>query len=51
VGELVVTLVNEHLNAGYHEYEFNASNLASGIYIYRIKADNFVDTKKMILLR
>ena len=51
VGELVVTLVNEHLNAGYHEYEFNASNISSGIYIYRILADDFVETKKMILLK
>ncbi len=51
VGELVVTLVNEHLNAGYHEYEFNASKLSSGIYIYRIKADDFVETKKMVLLK
>ena len=51
LGELVVTLVNKHLNSGYHEYEFNASNLSSGIYIYRIKAGNFVETKKMLLLK
>jgi len=51
VGELVATLVNEHLNAGYHEYEFNASNISSGIYIYRILADDFVETKKMVLMK
>ncbi len=51
LGELVSTLVNEQLNAGYHEYSFHSSNLASGIYIYRIKAGDFVDTRKMVLLR
>ena len=51
LGELVSTLVNEHLQSGHYEYEFKASNLASGIYIYRIKAGDFVETKKMVLLR
>ena len=51
LGELVSTLVNEQLKTGYHQYEFNASNLASGIYIYRIIADDFVETKKMVLLK
>ncbi|RQW80856.1 MAG: T9SS C-terminal target domain-containing protein [Geobacter sp.] len=51
LGELVSTLVDEQMKAGYYEYEFNASNLASGIYIYRIKADDFVETKKMVLLK
>lgn len=47
----VTTLVNEEKPAGYYEVEFNASSLASGIYFYRIQAENFVDTKKMILLK
>ncbi|HSW55032.1 MAG TPA: T9SS type A sorting domain-containing protein [Ignavibacteriaceae bacterium] len=51
LGELVTTLVNEQLKTGYHQYEFNASDLASGVYIYRIIADDFVETKKMVLLR
>jgi hypothetical protein len=51
LGELVSTLVNEQLKSGYHQYEFDASNLASGIYIYRIIAGDFVETKKMVLLR
>ena len=51
LGELVSTLVNEQLKSGYHQYEFDASNLASGVYIYRIKAGDFVETKKMVLLR
>ena len=51
LGELVSTLVNEQKKPGYYEYEFNASNLASGVYLYRIKAGDFVETKKMVLLR
>jgi len=51
LGELVSTLVDEQLKIGYHEYEFDATNLASGVYIYRIIAGDFVETKKMVLLR
>ena len=51
LGELVTTLANEQMKAGYYEYEFNASNLASGIYLYRIKGGNFVETKKMVIIR
>jgi hypothetical protein len=39
------------MNAGYHEVEFNAQNLSSGIYFYRIDAGEFQDVKKMVLLR
>jgi hypothetical protein len=51
LGEEVSTLVNADLKAGQHEYQFNSSNLASGIYLYRLQAGSFVETKKMILLR
>jgi len=51
LGQRVARLVNEEMNAGYHEVNFNAQNLASGIYIYRIVAKGFVDVKKMILLK
>ena len=51
LGELVSTLVDEQMKEGYYEYEFNASKLASGIYIYRISADDFLETKKMVLLK
>ncbi|NTW44777.1 MAG: T9SS type A sorting domain-containing protein, partial [Anaerolineaceae bacterium] len=37
--------------AGYHSVDFNASELPSGGYFYRIQSGNFIDTKKMILLR
>ena len=50
-GQEVKTLVNEQQPSGQYEVQFNESNLASGIYFYRIKAGSFIDTKKMILLR
>jgi photosystem II stability/assembly factor-like uncharacterized protein len=44
-------LVNENLNAGSYEYEFNAVNLSSGVYFYRISAGDFTNIKKMILVK
>ncbi|MCO6472379.1 MAG: T9SS type A sorting domain-containing protein, partial [Melioribacteraceae bacterium] len=51
LGSEVATLVNEKLEAGVYEFNFNASNLPSGAYIYRIQTDNFQSTKKMMLLK
>ena len=51
IGQRVEILLNQHMNAGYHEVEFNAQNLSSGIYFYSIKAGEFQDVKKMVLLR
>jgi photosystem II stability/assembly factor-like uncharacterized protein len=51
LGEKVKELKNEIMKPGYYEVEFNASSLASGVYSYRIKAGDFVETKKMVLLR
>lgn len=51
LGNEVVTLIDEYRNAGIYEVEFNGSNLASGVYFYRIQAGTFFDTKKMILLK
>ena len=51
LGEVVASLVNEEKPAGNYEVNFNAANLSSGVYFYRISAGNFVETKKMILLR
>jgi CubicO group peptidase (beta-lactamase class C family) len=51
LGQKVATLVNERQKAGYHQIEWDASGFASGIYYYRIEAGEFVDVKKMILLR
>lgn len=55
LGELVTTLVNGSVEAGYQKVSFNASNLTSGTYIYQIKAvgsnKTFTDTKKMLLMK
>ena len=51
LGQEVTRLVNKQLKAGYHEVEFNNSNYSSGIYFYRIQAGDYVETKKMILLK
>lgn len=51
LGKEVTTLVNENKAAGKYSINFDAKNLASGVYLYRIKAGNYVSTKKMMLLR
>ncbi len=51
IGEKVETLVNEFKNAGKYKLNFNAENLRSGVYFYTIKADNFISTRKMVLIR
>ena len=51
LGNEVATLVNEEKLAGNYEVEFSAKGLASGIYYYQLRAGNFVETKKMVLLR
>jgi len=51
LGREVKTLMNETKPVGYYEINFNASDLPSGTYIYEIRAGNFVETKKMILLK
>jgi len=50
-GREVRTLVNEKLAAGSYSYDFNASELPSGVYFYQLQADGFIETKKMILLK
>ena len=51
LGSEVATLVNEEKLAGKYEVNFNASSLASGVYIYKIQAGSFINSKKMILLK
>ncbi len=51
LGSEVFQLVSDKKESGIYEVEFKAENLPSGIYIYRIVADNFVQTKKMIFLK
>ena len=52
LGEEVATLVSEKFTAGKYKYEWDASRLASGVYLYRLEAgNNFIKTKKLILLK
>jgi photosystem II stability/assembly factor-like uncharacterized protein len=51
LGEEIRILLNEEKEAGYHLINFNGSDLPSGVYFYQLKASNFSETKKMILLR
>jgi len=51
LGSEIVTLVNEEKPIGSYEVKFDATNLPSGIYFYRIQAGSFVETKKMLLLK
>lgn len=50
-GKEVKTLVNEQMDAGIFEIDFNASGLSSGVYFYRLSAGDFSDVKKMILTK
>ncbi|MCK5033634.1 MAG: T9SS type A sorting domain-containing protein, partial [Calditrichia bacterium] len=47
----IAVLVNEYKLAGKITLEFDASNLSSGLYFYQMRTDEFISTKKMILLR
>lgn len=51
LGQIVTELVNEYLDAGFHQYEFNGSNLTSGIYFYKMQSGSFTDIKKMLLIK
>lgn len=51
LGEKVATLINSNVKAGRYELTFDASQLASGIYVYKINAGDFTSSKKMILLK
>jgi len=51
LGQEVKNLVNRRLDAGYYNVNFTATGLASGLYIYRITTDSFVNTKKMLIVK
>jgi N-acetylneuraminic acid mutarotase len=51
IGEEIAVLVNKEQDKGYHKVEFDAANLSSGVYFYQLKAGNFIQTRKMILVK
>lgn len=51
LGSEVATLVNENKEAGTHSVRFNAVGLPSGIYLYKIEGDKFLENRKMIILK
>jgi hypothetical protein len=51
LGQKVMTLVNENRSAGWHTVTLNATDLSSGVYVYRIQAGGMVQTKKLMLVK
>ena len=51
LGKEITTLVNEEKPEGQYSLNFNAGNFPSGVYFYTIRAGNFIETKKMLLLK
>lgn len=51
LGQNVAELVNGEIEAGYHEAQFDARNLGSGVYFYRLQAGSFVEARKLLLVR
>lgn len=51
LGRHIKTLVNDNLDAGSHNYIFNATEFSSGVYYYQLVSGNYIETKKMILLK
>ena len=51
LGQQVATLVEGEMDAGYHEVTLNASHLASGVYLYQLRAGAFVQTRKLVIVR
>lgn len=51
LGREVATLVNEKLGAGSYEVEWDGNGYPSGVYYYKIEAGEFVETRKMVLLK
>ena len=50
-GEEVATLLSAFLHSGFHSVEWDASDVASGVYLYRLEAGGYVETKKMVLMK
>jgi hypothetical protein len=51
LGNEIATLVNEEKQPGIYEVEFDATDFTSGIYFYQLKAGNYLETRKMVMLK
>ena len=51
LGREIETIINQEFEAGYHEINIDAHNLPSGVYFYKIKSGDFIQTKKMVLMK
>ena len=51
LGAIVARPVEDEVSPGYHEVQFDGTNIASGVYFYRLQAGSFVETKKLLLVR
>ncbi len=51
IGQEVAVLKNEMLNPGIYKVKFNAANLSSGLYLYKIQSGDFIETKKMNFIK
>jgi hypothetical protein len=51
LGQEVETLVNDHLSAGTYEVDFDGTNYPSGVYFYQLKTNEFIETKKMLMIK
>jgi len=51
LGKEVITLVNEQQEMGRYTVQFDASSLASGMYVYQLRVNDYTSTKKMLLLK
>jgi hypothetical protein len=51
LGNLVTTLIDQPMEAGYHSVVWNAGSIASGVYFYTFRSGSYVSTKKLVLLK
>ena len=51
LGREIATIASEEMSAGYHSRQWNAANMSSGIYFYRMQAGSYSETRKLVLLR
>ena len=51
LGQQVATLAEGEMEAGHHDVTFDASKLASGLYLYRLRAGDYVQTRRLLLLK